>query len=268
MKLKDAVAIVTGAGSGIGRATALALARRHATVFVCGRRSEALDETVAAADRPLGRLFPLVTDVTRAGEVRSMVAQVLRATGRVDVLVNAAGVAVARPAPETTEADWDIVLDTNLKGPFLCSQAVLPGMIAAGRGVIVNVSSVLGLAGLANFGAYCASKFGLVGLTEALADECRRTGVRIFAVCPGRTATAMQRQLGGDELMRLSMPPDRVAATITNLVEREPSRRSGIAVVVDDQRFAMRWYETRRAWRRLAARVDVPGRVRRLAGIR
>jgi 3-oxoacyl-[acyl-carrier protein] reductase len=254
MDLHGAVAIVTGGGSGIGRATALSLVEQKAMVVVCGRRREALDETARLVAERGGQALALAADVRKRAHVDAVAAAALERFGRVDVLVNNAGVAFARPVTETAEADWDDILETNLKGVFLCSKAVLPSMAAAGRGLIVNVASTLGLEGLANFGAYCASKFGVIGLTEAMADECRGTGIRIYAVCPGRTATAMQRQLGGEELARVSLPPRYVAEKIVALMTGGVALRSGGTLLVDEQGLGMRWLEMRRSCRAGAAR--------------
>jgi 3-oxoacyl-[acyl-carrier protein] reductase len=226
MELDGAVAIVTGGGSGIGRATALLLARQKANVVVCGRRPARLEETIKVLQATGGRGIALTTDVRDESGVKAMVDAVIARFGRVDVLVNNAGVAVAKPMSETTEEEWNQVIDTNLKGAFLCSKAVLPSMTVAGRGVIVNISSILGRSGLANFSAYCASKFGVIGFSEAMADEYRATGIRVYAVCPGRTSTEMQRQLGGETIARLSMDPAYVAERIVGLV-MEPSAGRG-----------------------------------------
>ena len=262
MDLYGSVAIVTGGGSGIGRATALLLAERKARVAVCGRRPEALGETVAMIERSGSLAVAVVTDVREVAQVNAMVRAVLDQFGRIDVLVNNAGIAIAKPVVETTEEDWDEILNTNLKGPFLCYMAVLPIMMEACRGTIVNVSSVLGKSGIANMGAYCASKFGVVGLTQALAEEVKLKGIQIFAVCPGPTYTELHRRVVGDRLAELSMPPEKVAQKIVGLVRGEIQVSSGGAIVVDEHTPRLpphgwkgKWREVARQWLGPAARI-------------
>lgn len=249
MELEGAVAIVTGGGSGIGRATALLLAGRKAKVVVAGRSSDALEGTVALIESRGGHGIALPTDVRNSVSVQRLVQAVLARFGRIDVLVNGAGVALAKPVKDMTEEEWNTVVETNLKGVFLCSSAVLPSMIEAGRGVIINVSSILGLSGLANYGAYCASKFGVIGLTEAMAAECQATGIRNYAVCPGPTFTALHRRLVGEMNAQRSMPPERVAERIVGLVTNHTPEGSPVTVVVDEQAPARPCDETRRSWR-------------------
>lgn len=251
MDLDGAVAIVTGGGSGIGRMTALLLAERKASVVVCGRRLDALKETVGLIERSSGHSIALTMDIRDSLLVNGVVRAVLARFGRIDILVNNAGVALAKPMNETTEAEWDEVIDTNLKGVFLCSKAVLPNMIAAGRGVIINVSSILGRTGLPNYGAYCASKFGVIGLTEAIAAECQGTGIRIFAVCPGPTFTELHRRLVGQVNARRSMAPEYVAERIVGLVTGHAPAGSPV-VVVDERAPALPRDEAGRSWRQRA----------------
>jgi 3-oxoacyl-[acyl-carrier protein] reductase len=129
-------------------------------------------------------------DVTRTAKVERMVARVRDALGPVDILVNNAGVLLEKPLLETTEEDWDFVLDTDLKGIFLCSRAVLPGMVEKSSGVVINVASELGVIGRARYGAYCAAKAGVIGLTRAMAREFA-PAIRVNAIAPGPVNTAM-----------------------------------------------------------------------------
>jgi NAD(P)-dependent dehydrogenase (short-subunit alcohol dehydrogenase family) len=254
VELEDAVAIVTGGGSGIGRATALLLAGRKAHVVVASRSSGALEETVALIKSRGGHGIAVPTDVRNAVSVQRLVEAVLAGFGRIDVLVNGAGIALAKPVKDLTEEEWDEVVETNLKGVFLCSRAVLPSMITAGQGVIINVSSVLGRVGIGNYGAYCASKFGVIGLTEAMAAECQATGIRNYAVCPGPTFTALHRRLVGEINAQRSMPPERVAERIVGLVTHHAPEGSSVTVVVDEQAPATSSDATSRSWQQRVKR--------------
>jgi len=252
MQLQDAVVIITGGGTGIGRATALLFAERGAKVVVCGRRPEPLRGTVWLINQRDGDALALPCDVRDLAQVTSMVKVVLQRFGKIDVLMNSAGVAVAKSVVDTTEEEWDEMLDTNLKGVFLCCKAVLPSMVEACNGVIVNVSSTLGKTGIANMGAYCASKFGVIGLTQALAEELKPQGIRVYAVCPGSTYTDLHRGVVGEEMAKLAMPPEKVAARVIGLVTGEISLPSGGAIVVDEQPLRLATHETKGKWRQAA----------------
>jgi len=166
--LDGQVALITGSSSGLGKATAIALAQAGADVALLARGKDDL-ERAAAEVTPVGRrALVLVADLTLAEELTEAVDQMLERFGRVDVLVNAAGTDRPGPVIELGVDDWDQVLAVNLRAPFVLAKAVFPRMRQAGRGTIVNVSSVAGKRGWANAAAYCASKFGLSGLTQAL----------------------------------------------------------------------------------------------------
>jgi len=185
MSLVAQTAIVTGGGSGIGRATVLALANAGANVVVAARTPERI-ESVAREARDIGaHALPVRTDVSCKADVQNMVDQTLRAFGTVDVLVNSAGVGIHSPLIEIREEDWDTVMAVNLKGVFLCCQAVFPAMMATRSGYIINISSLAGKIGVPTFASYTASKFGLMGLTETIAREGRPYNIRATVVCPG-----------------------------------------------------------------------------------
>jgi 3-oxoacyl-[acyl-carrier protein] reductase len=188
--LSGRTALVTGAATGIGRATALRLAQAGARVVV--NHLDDADAARAVVDEiaaPGGQALAVQADVGRADEVQRLVAQA-SALGAIEVLVNNAGIIQEKPFLQTTEADWDRMLTTDLKSVFLVSQAVLPGMQALGRGVIVNIASDLGILGRAQHAPYCAAKAGVIGLTRALAREFA-PAIRVNAIAPGPVNTRM-----------------------------------------------------------------------------
>ena len=188
-------AIVTGAGRGIGAAIATELARLGAKVTLMGRDYRRLNAQAKAVAQAHGVETAAVRcDVTVEGHVREAFGVARETFGAPHVLVNNAGQAMAAPLAETTRADWDRMLAVNLTGPFLCMREVLPGMVQAKAGRIVNVASMSGLKAYSHIAAYVASKHGLVGLTKAAAVETAKHGVTVNAVCPGYTDTGMAKQ--------------------------------------------------------------------------
>lgn len=187
--LQGQVALITGASSGLGRASALAFARAGANVALLARSERDL-QTVADEVKRLGRrALVLPTDLSNEAAVVSAVEQVIEVLGHLDVLLNNAGTDVPGRVKDLSANDWDLVLNVNLRAPFLLAKAVFPTMQAQGRGTIINVSSVAGKRGWANAAAYCASKFGLTGFTQALHAEGKGHGIRAMVVYPGAMAT-------------------------------------------------------------------------------
>jgi len=177
--------VVTGASSGIGKAAALEFARRGADLVLAARRVEKLAEVTALCRSYGVQCSGVSTDVNRRDDCKALIA----AAGHVDVLVNNAGFAVFNPIESADPADVEGMLRTNFLGAFHCIQAVLPQMLARGSGTIVNVASIAGIMGYAGMGGYGASKFALIGFTEALRDEVIGRGISVSMVCPGTTET-------------------------------------------------------------------------------
>jgi len=245
--LEGRAALVTGAASGIGRAIAGRLARAGAAVTVFDRDEAGAARVVEAIAAAGGRGLAVSGDVARAADAGRAVAAARDRFGRLDVLVNNAGIIRRATVVEMEEADWDRVMAVNVKSVYLFSRAAVPVMAAAGGGVIVNVSSGWGLVGGRRAAAYCASKGAVVQLTRALALDHAEDGVRVCAVCPGDTDTAMLRdeasQLGEREadfladaarrpLGRVGRPED-VAEAVLYLASDAASFVTGTTLVVD-----------------------------------
>ncbi len=189
-------ALVTGGGRGLGRVIAQALAEAGADVAVAGRTldvcEDAAREIAAATGR---RTLALAADVTLIADVERLVREVEAGLGPIDILVNNAGVNIRGVVEELGEADWDTVIGTNLKAPFLCARAVGPGMCARGWGRVINLGSILSVIALPGRAPYASSKAGVLGLTRVLALEWAKQGVTVNAICPGPFATDMNRLL-------------------------------------------------------------------------
>jgi 3-oxoacyl-[acyl-carrier protein] reductase len=242
--LRGRAALVTGASSGLGRVTALALAAAGADVALAARSEEELESAREDASNLGSRALAVPLDLAKEDDAVRAVGQTVEAFGRIDVLVNAAGTDVPGSVEELDVEDWDRTLAVNLRAPFLLSKAAFPRMREAGGGTIVNVSSVAGKKGWANAAAYCASKFGLTGLTEALADEGKEHGIRAVVLYPGAMATNWgafspeeRRRSGPDEAPATQvLRPERVADFIVWFVASPPEfvLTEGIIVPIEE----------------------------------
>lgn len=214
MKLENTTAIITGGGRGIGRATALAFAKEGVDIVLAARTETEINSVASEIEELGSRALSINTDVQKKTDVDNLVSTTIERFGRVDILVNNAGVAIHNPIAKIREADWDLTMAVNLKGVFLCTQAVFSVMCEQKRGHIVNVSSVSGKYGHVNGGAYCASKFAVIGFTETTNNEGRPYGVKASVVCPGPVDTKMRRDNHPDDVIENLTQPEDVAELI------------------------------------------------------
>jgi len=234
MRLKDKVAIITGAAKGIGFATAQRFAQEGAKVIIADVNPDA----VKAASAQISGAESHVMNVTDRASIQAVVDQIMQQHGRIDILINNAGITQDARLVKMTEAQFDTVIDVNLKGVFNCTQIVVPHMLEAGSGAIVNASSVVGIYG--NFGQtnYSATKFGVIGFTKTWARELGAKGIRVNAVCPGFIATEMVKAMPENILQDIKRrswlgrlgTPEEIAAVYLFLASDEASYVNGIAL--------------------------------------
>jgi NAD(P)-dependent dehydrogenase (short-subunit alcohol dehydrogenase family) len=239
MRLKDKVCIVTGGGSGIGRATAHVFAREGARVVVSDRRLPAAEEVVAEIAKTGGQARAVAADVSKGADVKAMVEAAVAAYGRLDVIVNNAGYGTFGTVVDIDEAEWDALMGTNVRGVYLCCKYAIPAMRANGGGVIVNVASVVAAVGIRNRAAYVASKGAVAALTRAIALDHVAEGIRCNAIAPGTIDTPYY-----DDVIKRA--PDAVAFR-KGLEARQPVGRLGtpdemadaiLFLACDESRFA------------------------------
>jgi NAD(P)-dependent dehydrogenase (short-subunit alcohol dehydrogenase family) len=198
-RLDGKVALVTGGARGLGLTMATALAEAGADIAISGRTRQACDEAVAQITAETGRrAAAFEADVTVAADVDKLAADIGATLGKVDILINNAGINIRGPIQDLSEADWDAVIDTNLKGPWLCARAFGPPMVARGWGRVINMGSILAVIAMPGRTPYASSKSGVVGMTRVLALEWAGTGVTANAICPGVFGTEMNKPLMND----------------------------------------------------------------------
>lgn len=237
-RLKDKVSIITGAANGIGLATAIKFANEGAISVICDMNPAQVEDAVAKVKALGGQAEGYVMNVTDRANIDDVVASVVAKHGRIDVLINNAGITKDARLVNMTEQQFDAVIDVNLKGVFSCTQAVVPHMIKAGKGAIVSASSVVGLYG--NFGQtnYAATKFGVIGFTMTWARELGPKGIRVNAICPGFIETSILSTIPEDVLKELRDhswlkrlgKPEEMANIYAFLVSDEASYINGIAL--------------------------------------
>lgn len=246
-RFHERVVLITGGSSGIGYATAKAFLEEGARVAITGRSSQRLEKAERAL-RGFGRILGIRGDVSKAADAKRFVRRTESDLGPIDVLVNNAGIYVSKSTEKLTEREWDLIMDINLKGAFLCTKYALSGMIRRKRGNIVNVASDSGLVATPLSSAYCASKGGMVLFTRVLAVDHAKDGIRVNAICPGEVETPMLDRdakasgLGYDEYYRrLVAPfpmkragrPEEIAKAILFLASDDSSYMTGAAMSVD-----------------------------------
>src|ERR1700723_751821 len=250
LRLSGKVAFITGGGTGIGRACALAFAREGARVAVAGRRREPLDAVaaeIAAAAAGGGKSIAISCDVTQRASVEGALAQAEQYFGRLDTSVNNAGAVVVATAEHTSDAEWERVLAANLTGTFFVSRAALAPLRMAGGGSIINIGSVLGLVARKDRAAYCAAKAGVSGLTRAMALDHAHEKIRVNCICPTLVATELgmqsiqqtanapaeiQKRIAEIPIGRLGKPDD-VAMMAVYLASEDASRVTGVSFPLD-----------------------------------
>lgn len=247
MRLAGKVAIITGAGAGIGRATALLFVKEGAEVVVADCDPDEGAETVRLIKGNGGEAIFVQVDVSKAADVKKMVQRTIERYGKLDILINNAGIYAQGDVVEAAEEEWDRILDVNLKGVFLCSKYSIPEMIKGGGGSIVNIGSEAGIVGIKNQLAYNVSKSGVIALTKSTALDFALHNIRVNCLCPGRTLTPLvekviaeaqdpestQRALEEDRPLRRMGRPEEIAAGILFLASDESPYATGAILSID-----------------------------------
>jgi len=244
MKLKDKVAIITGAAKGIGKAIAIEFMKEGAKVVVADIDFEGAQKTVEELKKMGGEAIAVKVNVADPVDVRSMVEKTVEKFGRVDVLINNAGIAIQKPALDMTLDEWRKIIDVNLTGVFLCSQAAAKVMVKQGGGVIINMASMLGFIAIPKRSAYCASKAGVIGLTKELAVEWAKYGIRVVGVAPGWVATRRvveltKKGIVNEKVVKMLTPmsrmakPEEVARLMVFLASDDASFITGDTILID-----------------------------------
>jgi 3-oxoacyl-[acyl-carrier protein] reductase len=237
VKQTEYTAIVTGSTRGIGKETALLLLKNGLNVVISSKNQDNVHNTI----QEIHDKFPskkenvlgLKCDVSKPSDVKTLVDVTINKFGKIDILINNAGIVYYKSILNTTEEEWDKTIDTNLKGAFLFTKEVLPHMIKNTRGIIVNVSSGAGKAGFSNLSSYCASKFGMIGLTESLAKEIIDNNIKVMAICPGGVDTDMIKDMVNDGFNKSNtnfMKPEEVAKKIYDMIFNQKGYYNGQSI--------------------------------------
>jgi NAD(P)-dependent dehydrogenase (short-subunit alcohol dehydrogenase family) len=229
--LNQKVAIVTGGGSGIGRGVALAIVQAGARVVVCGRRQQPLDATVQAIQQPAGQMLAVQADVSQPDDVERLVRATLQAFGTLDILINNAGISGGAPIHAHEVQDWERVMSTNLRGPFLIARAVLPTLRAKRSGHIINISSESGLEYYPGDGAYGISKHALNAMGEYIQRENQDYNIRVNTICPGMVVSEMTQDAAGLDRAKCLYPED-IADLVLWLLTRRPNIKIGTPILI------------------------------------
>jgi len=219
--LEGKVAIVTGAGRGIGRSIALTLARNGARGSLAARTEAELQAVQSEIESFGGQAASFPTDVSREAEVISLVRNTVERFGRLDILINNAGIGIFGPLVETTTEQWDRIMAINARGPFLLCREAIPYLKKQEQAFIINIASVVGVKGYVNQAAYSASKHAVMGMTKALAKEVQGDGIRVHAICPGGVDTQLLSQARPDLDRSVLMQPEELADIVLSLVTRQ-----------------------------------------------
>lgn len=216
------VALITGAGRGIGRAIAIALAQQGIQCSLTARTPQGLDETAALVREAGGQVHTCTADLTDPTAPERIIAETVQHFGRLDILINNAGLLLVKPFAETTLEEFDALMAVNLRAPFALTKFALPYLTASPHGEVINISSAAGKRFYAGQSVYCASKHGLLGLNKVLAAELRANGIRVHAICPGGVATEMTINQRPDWKPEDLMAPEDIAATVVYLLSLSP----------------------------------------------
>jgi len=228
MRLRGQIAVITGGGRGIGRAICLALAREGADIVIAARTEKEIRETARMVERAGGKALAVRTDIRKEEEVKKMISEAVKTFGRIDILINNAGVAYRKYLVDTSTEEYETIMDTNVKGMFFCTKYALPHLLKRGEGRIINISSGAGKHGIQKLSIYCASKFAVIGFTESVAYEIGG-GLQVYAVCPASVDTDMYHSLHLDKPV---LEPEDVARKVLELCLPETTLPSGSSIEI------------------------------------